>query len=259
MLPRYLNYLVMLAFLSINSFTTYYFYHVNSSKLVAILGSLFLILPVLYYHYPKFHFRQSTLWSGLFALSPVILTFPGLLHSMGKTNYNFAYELSALAMLGCWLMIIRELFQKEESLDIFFKVLLFLIAGVFIHSIFQAVQLKGDLVSIKSTFGNRNYFTGFLIQIFPLLFSIGFLNKNQKSYFKIPTWVYLSGAGLILIVIFMIQSRAGMGSSLAVGFLIVFARLFFNTSKNNQKKIIWSFASIAFIGIIAYLSIFIFK
>ena len=252
---RFLSLILTAAFFLINVTWNYSFYHLNSYKLLALLCSLGLLLPTCFYHYPKFQFRTSTLMATLFILSPIIFSFPGYLYGMGNYNYNFAYELAAFCMLGCWFMIVRETFQDQKNLDVLFWGIALLSTIATIHSFFQGYFANWGSGAIKASFGNRNYFAGYLIQTFPLFFSLGLFSLGKgKKYFNIPPWVYLITASLIFTTILLIRSRAGLGASFFTLFFILASYFYFKVSPQKRKKVL--FAALSF-GLLCVASYFI--
>ena len=254
----YLSYLVTLIFIVVNTFFNHAFYHVNSLKITMLLGLLVLALPVVYYHYPRFQLGGRSLQSVLFATSPVWLSFPGYLYSGGGTNYYFPYELAAFCGLGLWMMIVCEVYQKQERLDILFKGMGLLLLGVCLYAFVQAGQNRWVSQMVKSTFGNRNYFVGFLLQIFPLFFSLGLFLAPKKKRFGISAWFYWLVSLVCLSTLFLTRSRAGMGAVLVAGVLVFIVHLYLKSSPQKRRTIVWGSLGCAGLAFLSYVGLVFF-
>ncbi len=245
---RYLSYLVALIFLLVNTFFGHPFYHVNSLKITMVLGLLALGLPVIYCHYPRFQFGGKSLQAALFATLPVWLSFPGYLYSGGNTNYYFPYELAAFCGLACWMVIVCEVYRKQEHLDVLFKGMGLLLIGVCLYAFVQAGQNQWISQLVKSTFGNRNYFVGFLLQIFPLFLSLGLFLSPKKQRFGTSAWFYWFVSLFCLSTLFLTRSRAGMGAALVSGVLVIIISLYLKSTPQRRKTIFWG--SLGFVGFV---------
>ena len=253
---RFFSFLITILFFAFSLLKSHIFYQLNSFKLMTLLLFLTTFIPIFYYKPYKVQFDNINLNSLLFILSPYLLTFFGLLlQSQGQYNYNFTYELSAFCILGCWFMMVKETFIEQKNLDIFFKMLCILLIIVAIHASIQGYNLNWKPNHIKSTFGNRNYFAGLLIQLFPLFFAFGFF-KRKISY-QTPQWIFQLSALFCLFSIFLIRSRAGIGATIIASTFITFFYFFLNAKQESRKKIIYIFISCTFLPLTIYLLAFL--
>ncbi len=252
---RSLSYVITFIFILVNAFTGHPFYHVNSLKIALLLGCLALALPVVYYHYPRFQFRGTSLQAMLFALAPVWLSFPGYLYSGGANNYYFPYEMAAFCGLACWMVIVREVYRQHQGLDIVFKGMGVLAIGVCLYALVHAVQHDWVAQMIKSTFGNRNYFVGFLLQLFPLFLSMGpFLSARSKR-FGVPAWFYWTVASVLLGTLFLTRSRAGMLGACVTGFFVLAAHFYLRSSPPKRKIWAGGILGLVFLGLLIYVGL----
>ena len=241
-----------LLFWAVNATTSYALYQVNSYKIfLTLVGVTLLAAYVVWSHSSRGdHKAPFSLW--LFLLLPILVTLPGYWYNQGKYNYNFDYELVTNLTLVIWVIFLYRTTDRVEDL----RILFFLMGITLLYSCFWAwgELIDFDLLSLdlaqgstmKSTFGNRNYFSGFLIQLLPLflIFSIpdGLLSKENKhkqhrtfspwNYFAI--FVFLLTLGTILTA----QSRAALGASIVSIFCSLSTYALFLSSPKVRKKIL---------------------
>ena len=130
-------------------------------------------------------------------------------------------------------MIVQETYREKKSLSFLWWGMAFLLG---ILSIFAMAQ------GFTGTFGNRNYFAGFLIQLFPLFLALGVLALKEKRPFGIPLWVYVLGATSSLVTLVLIKSRAGLGAALVAGLLVLFISFYLRKSPPVRKQLLWGLA-----------------
>ena len=256
---RLLSLLLTLLFLAVNVFASYRFYNMNSFKMLMVLGGLALLLPVYYYHYPRFYFSKSSLHSAIFAMSPIILTFFGFIYSWGGNNYNLFYELPAFCMCAIWMMMVRETYRDQKNLDILFIGMALLLVYVLVYAWMQGEQGKwANETILKATFGNRNYFIGFMLQLFPLFLAMGFFLFDKENRFKVSRWIYRAAALIAFGTILLCKSRAGTLLAFGIIFVLSFAHFYLKASFRQRKIIILSFCGVACLPLVLYFSLYLF-
>jgi len=246
-----------LLFFMVNIFISYILYHVNSLKIFLVLSSVTLLVITAVLN-RKFFFKQSPpflLW-GILSV-PLLLTFPGLIIEGGNNNYNFNYELVSNITTILWAGFLYQSVKSEFSLHYFLSIISVCVVFVSIWAVTTKFGLNpfDNSKTVSASFGNRNYFAGFLILLYPVFLSLSVPSKfyNIGDTFKGIKIFYFLGAVASLVAVFVIQSRAAivaaMVSTLAVCLITLFK---FVKSKNTQVKILISLTCliITLLGII---------
>ncbi|MCD6521656.1 O-antigen ligase family protein [Candidatus Calescamantes bacterium] len=183
----------------------------NSALKSAGFLSLWLLLGTIFSPYPFISIKYIQ------AYFTYLLFF--FLLILGFKNFARPYVLSGVLLLPYYLLIIKETIYYYRVRDL----------------------------DIASTFGNPNFFAGYLCALFPLsiLFSLHLLVEKKKFYGLIP----FSLSFLSLFLIYVVRSRAG-GIGVLGGLFVLFLiyrRLFF---KGKRKWLTWgSIGVIFFLGI----------
>jgi len=228
-----------LILLLVNTSTSHSFYHVNSYKMVLlVLGLTLLALR----HLPPIPSAIDTdiPWKPWLLLSiPLLATFPGLFRHGGAYNYNFRYELATNLALMLWAIYLYRITKRETD----FKLLLRMIGLTILYNGCWALLERTGLhplawgepvYMVKATFGHRNYFSGFLVVLMPLMavFAVpGNLfqerqseDREQQSHeYRFYLAVFLVGA----VSLALAQTRAAIaacGVSLALSGYIYVSR-----------------------------------
>ncbi|MBU3914735.1 hypothetical protein KKA14_04305, partial [bacterium] len=172
-----------LVFLGVNLWASYMFYQVNSYKIAMVVLGVSLMAILCDLVFPG-NVEKKTPWKllGILAL-PLIATIPGFIWHQGGFNYNFRYELAASLILIVWVSYLYRGVKNEEDLSPF----IFLIGITILYaSLWAMLERIGyhplfwdslPVDRVKSTFGNINYFAGFLVVIIPLFLALSVPEK----------------------------------------------------------------------------------
>ncbi|MDH5543677.1 MAG: O-antigen ligase family protein [Nitrospinota bacterium] len=117
----------------------------------------------------------------------VMATFPGLLLHGGKFNYHFNYEITAQLTLILWAGILYSLLKSIDDLQLLIKVLGAIVIFVGVMAILDRFGINpvlgrwSPVLRPMSTFGNPNYFAGFLNILLPLFLALSLPGKIETS------------------------------------------------------------------------------
>jgi hypothetical protein len=243
-------FLPALVFLSVNVWGSNVFYQVNSYKIL-VLGVGVALLAVLV----DLFFPQKTEgkipWKvlGLISLS-ILATFPGYFWHGRAYNYHFAYELSAFIILSVWVLYLYRGAQREEDLSPFFFVLGLTIFYVGIWALLERIgyhPLAWNVLPeprVEATFGNSNYFAGFLIVLMPLLLVLAVPSailrpgsvKKRIPLFSISHLYYLSVFCVAVLSLLLTQTRAAIAAGALGLMLVVILFAYFSPSDIWRKR-----------------------
>lgn len=178
-----------LLFLAVNSWASYMFYQVNSYKIFLVLigvGFLAVWNDLLFSRNaePQIPWKMSAI-----LLLPIVAGLPGFILHQGRYNYNVWYELTPLLLLSLWAMYLYRGVSKERDLSPFF---FFIGLTVFYLGIWALLEKTGYNPlqwgempldgRVKATFGNINYFAGFLVLVIPLLAALALPEKFNDLF-----------------------------------------------------------------------------
>ena len=262
-----------LVFLGVNITFSYMFYQVNSFKMaLALLGvSLLAIWNDLIFPSKS---EKSLPWKqiGLIAL-PLLATLPGYFWFDGFYNYNFRYELATNLILIVWVAYLFRSVEKQDDLYPF----LFMIGITIIYGGLWAFLEKTGFhplewganppARVKSTFGNINYFAGFLLVLIPSMLILAMPHKadqlKRSQLFKLNRENTVLFFGVVFLIagisLFLTQTRAAWGAA-GAGLLVsgfFFAYSF--TTGQMRKRILIGGATCLFAGILLLLLAFLFS
>ncbi len=248
---------VLLAFLLllINLSGDHIFNQTNTLKLGLLAFSCFFLMATYLWSHRDI---TETLYPPPLILTllllPVLLTFPGLYLSEGKYNYAFGLELTSqlLCILWCFLiyLMINSKIQITRFLTLFNITILYVCLIGFLEKLgldpilrlainpFEAYW-NGDAISyngfqdrIKSTFGNVNYFAGWLIQLIPIYVALSILKTKKWIQSENLRWQSLSFfigvVAMLVISLALTGTRAAiLASTISIIFFIfVYLRTF---------------------------------
>jgi O-antigen ligase len=229
-----------LLFLTINLFTSYMLYHVNSFKILLTLVSVS-VLALVGLWPGKWLFKQPPLLVWGVLSSPLLMTLPGFFIQGGASNYNFNYELVSNLILILWAGFFYQAINTQASIHNF----LWFVGGCMViasiwsfTSNFGFNPLDGSN-DTKASFGHRNYFAGFLIIFLPIFFSLAIPQKLTKQ-------INLQGANLLyvvtvfstVVVILLIQSRAAIVGALISNALVILISILKYTQAGEKRKLL---------------------
>ena len=163
-----------LLFFMVNAWVSYEFYHANSYKILVVLISV----TILFLYQDVFLFKSTPSGKNwryyLILCIPLAATFPGFIYHRGNYNYNFDYELTTNLVLILWSIYLIRCIRSDRN----FKILIVFIGITIIYASLYAylewsnlnpfLPFNENVTRVKATFGNINYFAGFLITLIPL-------------------------------------------------------------------------------------------
>jgi len=240
-----------LLFFGLNFTYSYRFHQVNSFKLFVFLIGITIIAC------RNIPFLPSVVedkipwktWGILFI--PVIATFPGYFYFGGSYNYNFRYELVTNLLLIAWVVFLYRGTRKESDLTFFLKIIGLTVIYVSVWALlekfgYDPLNPSHRIVKmVKSTFGHRNYFSGFLIILLPLLLvlsipdklsSINSIKKFRKS-FQAQNILYISAFLLGSVALLLAQTRAAIVACLVAIILVTYLSVLLFASEKWQSRI----------------------
>lgn len=217
-----------LVFFGVNFQYSYMFYQVNSFKIFLIALGVTIIAVFHDLIFPRnadavVPFRQILLVS-----LPLLATIPGYFWHGGNHNYNFNYELTTNLVLILWVFFLIRGVGDEHDL----KPFLFLICITMIYAGLWAVlekigyhPLSWNAIPadrVKSTFGNVNYFAGFLVVLLPIFLVLAIPAKEQlltfrdslKKGFSREIIFYLAVLLLAVISLLLTETRAALAATI---------------------------------------------
>ena len=120
---------------------------------------------------------------------PMIATVPGLLISGGDVNYNIKHEMTIHAAYMFWVSYLVWSLRDRQGVEKF----LYVVGGAIIYLVlvgFIGMDITGrDGLITNSTFGNKNYYSNFLILWMPLIFLMVLpLNLGKDRVVEWSTW-----------------------------------------------------------------------
>jgi len=112
-------------------------------------------------------------WGG-WLLLPLVSLIPGYYISGGEVNYALRHEVAVHLSLVLWLVCFVYILSDESGI----KKFLYFLSGAIVYVVFvgvSGVDLFSNDVNVlqKSTFGNQNLFSNFLILFLPLILLMG--------------------------------------------------------------------------------------
>ena len=274
--------LIGLIFFSVNATFSYMFYHINSHKIfVMLIGVtlLFILSDLIFFNRPAPNEMPPKKLLKILAIisAPLLATFPGYLIHQGAFNYNFEYELATHLILILWALYICKSASSKTDVSALLLCMGLTIIYVAIWAIFEKVghnpfapeynpSTAGTVaLRVKSTFGNINYFAGFLNVVLPLYvaFSLpgiapstapatGFFSQARRLQFKTGGLFCLSVLLFGAISLFLTKTRAAMAGSLVGVSFTVCVLGGMSLSKSALKKI-----ALALAGLLILLILFI--
>ncbi len=240
-----------LLYLGFNLGYSFTFYHVNSYKLlVGLLGALALVV----WFEGRKQKADGPLWpQGLFFVLalPVLVTLPGALVGGFAENYNFAYELGTGLVLWLWGYYAFQGMARAKPLADWTGWLGVSLLWVGLWALGQGMGIldSPNLLAgeVKASFGHRNYFASYLIQMLPLFLVLGLPAEGEAWVTKGRPWfvgLFLLG-GLSL---WLTQSRAAIVTFGLVAFLLALGFVLRLTSKKVKKKLLLLLVGLALLG-----------
>ncbi|MDH5560178.1 MAG: O-antigen ligase family protein [Deltaproteobacteria bacterium] len=258
-----------LIFLGINLTSSYVFYHVNSYKIFLMgIGVSLLVLVFDLIPYKKIQNAMPWMMVGILAM-PIVAAFPGYLVYGGAFNYNFKYELVTNLILILWCCYLYRNTKVEEDLTPFLWLLALTVVYTGIWAFFEKFGNPFDSYSqttdmVKATFGHRNYFSGFLILMIPLLLVMSVPSVNMRKGDKNRPIVLISRNNLYFLTAFILggfalvfaETRAAIaGCLMGVGVVCVLYVLFFS-DKRWRKRFYYIFGAAVLLGLLGILLLY---
>jgi len=265
---KHTYFLFLLVFSLIHISGDHVFNKTNTLKLSILFTGLVLLVSYSIIIKEKFSNKYLLLLS-----LPVISTLPGFILHKGSYSYGFALEASSLILCSIWAYLIfqyKEVFYDyKRLLGLFIPITLFVVAIGILEKAglsplirlsinpFEAawvdlpVIFKGMPSRIESTFGNINYFAGYLIQLIPLFLALSLsiaLNNHQKT--KLTK--YLAITALLFVALFLTGTRSALFATLiSTAFLLCGWGLI--QRRLNLKRLFFIGLMLIFITILIFL------
>ncbi|MCP4750913.1 MAG: O-antigen ligase family protein [Proteobacteria bacterium] len=259
-----------LVFLWVNLTTSYMFYQVNSYKIaLLVLGIGVLMIR----NAPVFPgtVESKIPWKAWGVLAvPLLATIPGYLVFQGSYNYNFRYELATNLTLILWVGYLYRGTRDEDDLRPFLALLGLTVVYTGLWSVLEKIGYHPldwgapSVRMVKSTFGHRNYYSGFLIILLPLLlvlsipenlFAASSLKKMRSTFTKSNVF-YMVALGLGGTSLLLAQTRAAIAACLVSVGLVVFLYALFFAPKTWRKRLVYliiaGFVAAVISGILMY-------
>lgn len=242
-----------LVFFGVNSTFSYMFYQVNSFKIFLIAVGVTLMALWHDLIVPKTVGKRIP-WKQLLIISiPLLATLPGYFWSQGFYNYNFRYEFVSNLVLVLWVAYLYRSVQEDKDLHPF----LFLIGVTIIYAGGWAILEKFGIHPLKwgaipearpkSTFGNVNYFAGFLVVLIPMFFMLALPDKKPEFKGKDALRSLFSKANVFYLAVFLFagtsllfsSTRAAMAATaLSLGLSVVLFLFAFIQGKFRKRLVI---------------------
>ena len=240
-----------LLYLIFNLGYSFAFYHVNSYKLlVGLLGALVLVA-----WFEGRRDKNAPLASpkGLFVVLalPVLVTLPGALVGGFAENYNFAYELGTGLILWLWGYYAFRAMTGTQGLGDWSAWLGLSLLWVGLWALGQGVGIldSPNLLAgeVKASFGHRNYFASYLIQMLPLFLVLG-LPGEGESWADRGRWWFAGLFVLAVLSLWLTQSRAAIVTFGLVALLLVLGFILRLTPKRLKTKLLLLLLGLALLG-----------
>ncbi len=266
-----------LALFIVSSYCSYAFLLANYHK-VFMAGAgvtiLFIMHDILFLKKNQaLHADRNIFISTALLALPLIGTLPGYVYHKGAYSYMFTFELSNYLILLLWAWYFMRLANNEHDINVFISIT----AGTIIFVSTIAFLEKSGLYPlpasftmadrVKSTFGNPNYFAGFLDLLLPIFFALAFTGKNVEGpggkkifhfIFSRERILYLMASTAGCAALIMTKTRgAYLGLFTGLLLMALLTAIFFMEIK--RKKLILSIiGAICFIVMLSALSLFLF-
>ena len=258
-------------FFAANAWVSYQFYHANSHKiLIVLIGVTLLFLQRDLLSFKSMPSGGNWRHYGVLFI-PLIVTFPGLLYYRGGHNYNFAYELTTNLVLILWsIYLIRSVrFGRDLKILIVFVgitiIYVSIYAGLEWFNLNPLQPFDENISRVKATFGNTNYFAGFLIVLIPLFFSLLLPFEKKESGLQfwrnwlLGRWFYLSVAVSAAFSLYLTQTRAAIASCVLALVLITIVWMFLRLSWKRRFWILIIAVFLAFALSLAIALLLVFR
>ncbi|MBU2514769.1 O-antigen ligase family protein [bacterium] len=241
-------FLAGLVFFGVNSTHSYMFYQVNSFKIFLVLIGVSLIAVYNDLIFPK-NANRIIPWKQMgIVLLPLLATLPGYFWYKGYYNYNFIYELSSNLILIVWIAYLYRSVETVEDLIPFLVLIGITIIYVGIWAFLERIgyhPLNWDSIPpsrVKATFGNINYFAGFLVVLLPLMLILALPEKAQpemgKFHFSRFNQFFLLVFIIAGISLILCQTRAALAATIvSLGTVTIIYTLAFLPPKWRKRII----------------------
>jgi O-antigen ligase len=175
---RLFPWLIGLGFLGMNAFIDYTFYRVNNARILSlgVVDSILFVSLIgvsAYYAIKKRQHLDPIPWWALdwkimmFFLIPILGAMPGLLLYGGQFNVDLLTETTTQTAVAMWAVLVFLAIRDEWDV----WPIMFLIGCTILYTV--GYTLFDNLHGREySTFGNANYFSGFLLICTPLFFTM---------------------------------------------------------------------------------------
>ncbi|MCG8337327.1 MAG: O-antigen ligase family protein, partial [Proteobacteria bacterium] len=261
-----------LIFFLVNIGYTYKFYQVNSFKILMVLIGVSVLAVWSDLLFPKkvdsrFPWKQT-----LIVAVPLIATLPGIIWYQGDYNYNFRYELASNLILIVWITYLYRGTETKDDLHPFFLLIGVTVIYAGLWAFLERAGLHpynwGAPVSrVKSTFGNINYFAGFLVVLTPVLLTLFLPNSlkdlrsfkalfpasNRASFFYSVAFIFA------VVSLILTQTRAAQGATMVSLAVVVFFYVYAFIPADYKKMTLVAGIVIGVTGVLLIVLLFLIR
>ncbi len=258
-----------LVFISVNIGYSYKFYQVNSFKILMVLIGVSVLAIWNDLFFPENSDSRFPWKQTLIVTLPLFATLPGIICHQGDYNYNFRYELASNLILFIWFIYLYRGTEKQEDLNPFFFFIGIVVIYVGLWAFLERVGLHpyywGEPVSrVKSTFGNINYFAGFLVVLTPFLLTLFLPNSlkdllSRKTLFpssnRAPVF-YLVAFLIAVTCLILTQTRAAQGATVVSLAVVIFFYVYAFIPADYKKMTLYAGIICVVTGVLAVILLF---
>lgn len=232
----------------------------NTNTLKMVLLAIAVTTLCLYKLTASSLYPQHRLSILLFLASPILATFPGLTLTAGQYSYSTPIELTSQTLCVLWAYLLFVLFSQTNNINQIIWCLIPTIAFVCLIAIAERMGLSplmrlyinpfeasaidtpviyfGLVERVKSTFGNINYFSGFLIQLIPIALFLVITTWSKQFYKNKYQFMQFIAALVILLIMILSLKFAGTRAAIAACMtsLMVFGIIYFFLIKRTSVR-----------------------
>jgi len=241
-----LLWIIATGLIALNVSSDHVFYKSNSLKLLILVATTTACIGYIIYGLAKKSISAYTIRYLLIGLAPILATLPGYFLNLGQYDYATPHE--ALSQVSCVLIMFAVIVAVRNESDLWFILKVASGVAVFVCLIgflekagldplkrlflnpFERIMLgepegySGLRTRIESTFGNINYFAGFLIMVIPASFASMLARRHSSRPF-----VLAPNSGIVFVLATLALLMTGTRAALAASIIALLIYLVFYT------------------------------